>query len=126
MKKKHVVLFAGIGVVFLSAICHAGEPATGESNWQKFKRGAKEAGGAAWSGTKNVAGNVAEGAHKAGGAVATGAKKTGAFIAEGYEEVKEHVVEKIDSGEEAPPPTLLESEPETAPLSSDELQQSVP
>ena len=59
------------------------------SNWQKFKQGAKQAGGAVASGTRNVAGKTA-------GAVSHGAKKTGEFFSEGYQDAKEYIHEKTE------------------------------
>lgn len=61
------------------------EPVRQESQWEKFKAGARQAGSAVAQGTRNTAGKVADGAHRAGDA-----------IAEGYEDVKEYVKEKVD------------------------------
>lgn len=71
-------------------------PVQEESNWVKFREGAKQAGGAIADGTKNTAKKVAEGAERAGDAVVRGSKKAGEAIAEGYEEAKEYVEEKVD------------------------------
>lgn len=67
-----------------------------QSNWERFKRGAREAGAAVADGTKNTARKVADGAERAGDAVVRGSKKAGHAIAEGYEDAKEYVEEKID------------------------------
>jgi hypothetical protein len=91
--------------VFLLGAAMAADSA-GENNWEKFKEGAKQAGSAAWSGTKNVA-------HKTGDAVATGARKTGEFVSEKYDDAKEYVEEKREerAAEQAGEPVLLESAP---------------
>lgn len=49
-----------------------------ESQWERFKSGAREAGGAIATGTKKTA------------------KKAGHAIAEGYEESKDYIKEKLD------------------------------
>lgn len=72
------------------------EPPHQESQWEKFKAGARQAGSAVAQGTRNTAAKVADGAHRAGDAVAEGSKKAGHAIAEGYEEAKEYVKEKVD------------------------------
>lgn len=111
---------ASLIALFMLAVSTAtfsADSAPGTSNWDKFKQGAKQAGSAAWSGTKNVAESVSDGAHRAGEAVARGARKTGETVAEGYEEVKEFVQEKTDKGraEQETPPTLPEQVPPPAP-----------
>lgn len=64
-------------------------PVQEESQWERFKFGAKEAGGAIAEGTRRTAG-------KAGDAVVRGSKKAGRAIADGYEDVKDYVTEKVD------------------------------
>lgn len=54
-----------------------------QSQWEKFKEGAKLAGEAVVQGTKNTAGKVADGAERAGEA-----------IAEKYDDAKAYVHEK--------------------------------
>jgi hypothetical protein len=56
-----------------------------ESQWEKFKEGAKIAGGAVVQGTKNTAAKVAEESKKAGHA-----------IAETYDDAKGYVKEKME------------------------------
>lgn len=71
-------------------------PAQEESQWERFKAGAKEAGGAVAEGTKRTARKVGDGAEKAGDAIVRGSKKAGHAIADGYEDVKDYVKEKVD------------------------------
>lgn len=72
------------------------EPLPQESQWEKFKFGARQAGEAVATGTKNTAHKVADGADRAGDAIVSGSKKAGHAIAEGYEEAKDYVKEKVD------------------------------
>lgn len=72
------------------------EPLPQESQWEKFKFGARQAGEAVAAGTKNTAHKVADGADRAGDAIVSGSKKAGHAIAEGYEEAKDYVKEKVD------------------------------
>lgn len=96
--------------VFLLGATAAAADSAGGNNWERFKEGAKQAGSAAWSGTKNVA-------QKTGDAVATGAKKTGEFVAETYEEAKEYVQEKRE-GRDGEPIETVDQHP--APLTPPE------
>ena len=92
------LIVACLSAMLAAGTCLAGEsdiappPATApkeQSNWERFKEGAKQAGGAVASGAKNAAGKTAD-------AVVHGAKKTGEFFSDGYQDVKEYVHEKTE------------------------------
>lgn len=74
------VSFAAALILLGGVVAAADE--SGESNWQRFKEGARQAGGAAWEGTKNVA------------------RKTGDFLDEKYDEAKDYIQEKREGSEE--------------------------
>ena len=93
-----MVLAAAVaaGGAFAQAADEAPVVVEQESQWEKFKTGAKVAGEAIAQGSKNTAEKVADGAHRAGEAVVDGSKKAGKAIAEGYEDAKEYVKEKVE------------------------------
>jgi hypothetical protein len=86
------MMLAAAFAVFMAGWAVAADSA-GESNWEKFKEGAKQAGSAAWAGTKNVA------------------KKTGDFVGEKYDESKAYVDEKVSEYRAKEAATLPEPVP---------------
>lgn len=98
--KKYIIaaLMAGC---FWTAGVRAGEepvpePMEQESQWEKFKSGAKQAGEAVAAGSRNTAHKVADGAERAGDAMVRGSKKAGRAVADGYEDTKDYLKEKLD------------------------------
>lgn len=70
-------IFAVVAAVMLTGgVLLAADSAPEQSNWVKFREGMKQAGSAAWEGTKNVA------------------EKTGDYVSEKYDEAKDYVHEK--------------------------------
>lgn len=58
-------------------------------NWERFKRGMKQAGDAVTSGAKSAA-------EKTGETVVRGAEKTGEFFSESYQDAKRYLHEKTE------------------------------
>lgn len=108
MRKTILAIFT-VGI-FLTGICLAGDAAPDQEktaptpeqasapdepanaaeepgNWEKFKEGVKQAGGAAAASTKDAAGKTAD-------AVVRGAEKTGSFFSETYDDAKRYLHEK--------------------------------
>ena len=92
----------------------AADSGGGQSNWEKFKDGAKQAGSAVADSTKSAA-------QKTGSAVSRGAKKTGEFFADGYEDVKDYVEEKTDENPQQPQ-VVVEPAPLPEPVPVNESQ----
>ncbi len=90
--KKFVLAGCCAAVALGCARACAGE----ESQWEKFKEGARLAGEAVVQGTRNTAEKVADGAERAGTAVVDGSHKAGRAIAETYEDAKEYVEKKME------------------------------
>lgn len=79
--KKYVIAALMAGCLWTVGARAGEEPAlepVEQSQWERFKTGAREAGGAIATGTKNTA------------------KKAGHAIAEGYEDSKDYIKEKLD------------------------------
>lgn len=91
-RTKHFAALFAAAILFTgSPLFAADEPVVAEpvvveeSQWEKFKEGAKTAGEAVVQGAKNT-----------GEKVADGTKKTGHAIAETYEDAKDYVKEKME------------------------------